>query len=348
MELLNFISPNTLSLLTTYYCTAACKNCCFECNQERRGRMSFKQMETYISECVKAFPTIRLVVFSGGECFSLKDDLYQAIYYAHKKGLITRVVTNGYWAVSYEKALGILVLLKELGLNELNLSTGDDHQKWVPFDNIVNAIRAAAKVDLPCLVNIETNPSSQFSEEDFKNHEELKEYIRDNKVIFSSGIWIPFDMEDKIKRDTNYNELIKHRYVQRPIISHGCNSLFESIPIDPEGIVYACCGLACRKAKFLKIGNMNTAGINKIYTRQFDDFLKVWAYVDGPKFILNKIAMETGKNIEVNADMHNCEACLLLLNDPSKIEYIKNNISRYISEVVLKYNIKQKKANYEK
>ena len=37
MELLNFISPNTLSLLTTYYCTAACKNCCFECNQERRG-----------------------------------------------------------------------------------------------------------------------------------------------------------------------------------------------------------------------------------------------------------------------------------------------------------------------
>lgn len=37
MELLNFISPNTLSLLTTYYCTAAGKNCCFECNQERRG-----------------------------------------------------------------------------------------------------------------------------------------------------------------------------------------------------------------------------------------------------------------------------------------------------------------------
>ena len=54
--------------------------------------------------------------------------------------------------------------------------------------------------------------------------------------------------------------------------------------------------------------------------------------------------METGKNIEINADMHNCEACLLLLNDPSKIEYIKNNISKYISEVILK----QKKANYEK
>lgn len=80
MELLNFISPNTLSLLTTYYCTAACKNCCFECNQERRGRMSFKQMETYISECVKAFPTIRLVVFSGGECFSRK--------YSYKIGII--------------------------------------------------------------------------------------------------------------------------------------------------------------------------------------------------------------------------------------------------------------------
>ena len=35
--------------------------------------------------------------------------------------------------VSYEKALGILVLLKELGLNELNLSTGDDIKNGCPL-----------------------------------------------------------------------------------------------------------------------------------------------------------------------------------------------------------------------
>lgn len=321
MDFLKIISPNTLSLLTTYYCTAACRNCCFECNQERRGKMSFEQMEYYISECIKAFPTIKLVAFSGGECFSLNEDLYKAIHFAHKKGLVTRVVTNGFWAVSYEKALMILKELKSLGLNELNLSTGDDHQKWVSFDNIVNAIKASVEVDLPCFVNIETNPSSQFSEQDFKNHEDLKKYIQDDKVFFSSGIWIPFNLEDKIKRDADYSALLKHRYVQKPITSQGCSSLFETIPIDSEGNVYTCCGLACRKAKYLRIGNIGTSSIDKIYKKQFDDFLKVWAYVDGPKFILNKIATELGENIEINADMHNCEACLLLFNDPFKIQY---------------------------
>lgn len=36
-------------------------------NQGRRG-MLFRQMETYISECIKAFPMIRFVVFSSGIC----------------------------------------------------------------------------------------------------------------------------------------------------------------------------------------------------------------------------------------------------------------------------------------
>jgi len=38
--------------------------------------MSFKQMETYISECVKAFPTIRLVVDQRN---NLRDFIFKHI-----------------------------------------------------------------------------------------------------------------------------------------------------------------------------------------------------------------------------------------------------------------------------
>ncbi|GAA6258752.1 radical SAM/SPASM domain-containing protein [Bacteroides sp. f07] len=342
MELIKQISPRTISLLTTYYCTAACKNCCFECNQDRKGKMSFEQIKMYINKCTEAFPTIQLVVFSGGECFSLKDDLYHAVQFANERGLMTRVVSNGYWASSYDKAYSILKKMKALGLNELNLSTGDDHQVWVPFNNIVNAIKASAELDLVCLVNIETNPNSTFNERNFREHEELKEYIKNNKVAFSSGIWIPFNSEDKIKRDINYNELLQCRCLQRPVVPYGCTSLFESIPIDVEGYVYACCGLACKRVKYLKLGNINSKSIQEIYAEQFDDFLKVWAYVDGPKFILKKIAEDRNENIEINVDMHNCEACLALFNDCDKIEYVRKNIHKYASNVILKYNVKQK------
>lgn len=343
MEIIKEIHPKILSLLTTYYCTAACKNCCFECNQHRKGRMSFQQMASYINECISTFPTIKIVVFSGGECFSLKEELYKIISFAHEKQLLTRVVTNGYWAESYEKAFDILKKLKELGLDELNLSTGDDHQKWIPFNNIINAIKASVELELTCLVNIETNPNSIFTEKDFRNNDCLKDYIQNKKISFSSGIWIPFNEEDKIKRDMNYRKLSEHRILNPPILSHGCNSLFESIPIDPEGNVYACCGLACTKIEFLNIGNINQQDIREIYSKQFDDFLKIWSYVDGPKFILNKIAEKTSERNMINADMHNCEACLLLFNDYKKIEYIRKHIQEYIPDVILKYSIKQKK-----
>lgn len=47
---------------------------------------------------------------------------------------------------------------------------------------------------------------------------------------------------------------------------------------------------------------MNTAGINKIYTRQFDDFLKVWAYVEGGNLAASKIR---------NLECPNYEICLI-------------------------------------
>ena len=40
--------------------------------------------------------------------------------------------------------------------------------------------------------------------------------------------------------------------------------------------------------------------------------------------------------------MHNCEACLALFNDSDKIEYLRKNIHKYASDVILKYNVKQK------
>ena len=71
--------------------------------------MSLRSMRCYIDAAVEAFgETLKVVVFTGGECFLLGLRLRLAIAYASHRGLSTRVVTNGYWATSVERAVRTL------------------------------------------------------------------------------------------------------------------------------------------------------------------------------------------------------------------------------------------------
>ena len=64
------IKPQTLSLLTTYQCTAACKNCCFKCNPHIKKKLSLKQMENNVDECMIHYgDSLKVLVLTGGECF---------------------------------------------------------------------------------------------------------------------------------------------------------------------------------------------------------------------------------------------------------------------------------------
>ena len=96
--------PTHLTILPTYRCTAACAQCCFESDPHVQGRIPLERILDYIDQAARDFPTLKLVVFSGGECFLLRDDLDKAIARAAGHGLATRCVTNGYWATSKRAA----------------------------------------------------------------------------------------------------------------------------------------------------------------------------------------------------------------------------------------------------
>src|SRR5437899_7114277 len=71
--------PTHLTILPTYRCTAACAQCCFESNPHVQGRIPIERILDYIDQAAGDFPSLRLVVFSGGECFLLRQDLDAAI-----------------------------------------------------------------------------------------------------------------------------------------------------------------------------------------------------------------------------------------------------------------------------
>lgn len=150
-----FISPHTLTILGTYQCTAACKQCCFESSPSVRGRLSGDVILQRITEAQGSFPSLRMVVFSGGEAFLLKDDLFNAVAHCQTLGLHTRIVTNGSWGKREQTAREFAGRLASAGLKEINFSTGKDHQEWVPWNSFANAAHACAEAGISTLITVE-------------------------------------------------------------------------------------------------------------------------------------------------------------------------------------------------
>lgn len=161
MPLPDWLGPHTLTILCTYQCTAACKQCCFESSPAVRGRLSKETIIARIAEAKASFPSLRVVVFSGGEAMMLKDDLFAAITYCSAEGLRTRIVSNGYWGRTPRSASVAVNKLKDAGLSELNISTGVDHRQWVPLDSVANAAVCAAEAGMFCLVTVESESSDE-------------------------------------------------------------------------------------------------------------------------------------------------------------------------------------------
>ena len=88
-------------------------------------------------------------VVTGGEVLSLDIEMVKRILRLAKScGLTTRIVTNAFWATTISAASLLMDELVHAGLDEINVSTGDVHQRFVPLKNILNVVRCAERVDV--------------------------------------------------------------------------------------------------------------------------------------------------------------------------------------------------------
>ncbi|MBP1358000.1 MAG: radical SAM protein [Sulfolobus sp.] len=89
--------PSTLSLPLTYECNFRCKYC----SVPKYNQVMSK--DTMLS-AIQQFSELKLhirpgaVVFTGDEVTLYKGLLLEGIKAAHERNLITRVVTNSWWA----------------------------------------------------------------------------------------------------------------------------------------------------------------------------------------------------------------------------------------------------------
>lgn len=340
---IKLIQPHTLSLIVTYQCTSACPNCCFNCSPVKSKKMTYEEIIYYIDLSVREFPSLKTVVFTGGECTLIGiQRLARCIKYATDKGLRTRIVTNGHWGTTLLKATNILKKLALSGLKEVNLSTGDEHASFVPIDRIFNVVVASQEIKeiTSVIVSIEDNSSHHLSINtikrkfnEFTERENLSDI--DKRVVFISSPWCVFNKVKVYYEENAFEKVDTPTKTKRQFT--GCDNIFTGININCDGQLLCCCGLAAEYSPFLKSGDIkHHNSIKTLYNRLFDDFLKIWLYTSGPENIISYLEK---KQLKENNE-HPCIHCLRLLFNVSYIEKMTKLDKSLIHREIFKFNLK--------
>lgn len=156
--------PQSLVFMFTYHCNFNCDHCSVDAGPNLREVTSISVIKSAIDQAY-SISTVRMVVFTGGEPTLFLNNLKEGIAYAQTKGFLTRLVTNGWWANTPEKAMGFLRDLVSCGLRELNISYDDFHAPYLENfggeQNVLNAVQAAQELGLAVLIGSVFHPKAR-------------------------------------------------------------------------------------------------------------------------------------------------------------------------------------------
>lgn len=319
------VRQRTLSILPTRRCNASCRNCGSFSSPSARDTLDIGDVKRVITEAHAL--GFELVVFTGGEATLAPDLLDDGLRLSHSLGLRTRLVTNGHWATSREIALSEARRLAALGLDELNVSTGDEHARFVPLASVCRAAAASIKVFGSAVVTVELRSARSITRQtvlDALQAEGLSpEEIAALQVIESP--WMPvspfrtetYDRGHAVDR-TNLN------------MRSGCESILQTYTVEPDGVVTACCGLGANIIPELHTGHVsdpNTLGT--AVDRSEGDLLKLAIRYMGPEKILAWAATLEPSISWEGMYAHNCQACHRIYRD----ERVRAVIGRHLKEI---------------
>jgi pyruvate-formate lyase-activating enzyme len=323
-----FVRPRVLSILTTRRCTAACDHCCVGASPKATAKIPVPRIHGLIDEA-KRIASMERVVFTGGECFLLGADLDAVVRHASANGFATRVVTNGYWAVN-ERAAGERVqALRTSGLDEMMLSTGTFHQRFVPVERIICAARAAAAAGIATRISVEACDQQTF--DDTILREALAGLIAARRVHVSLDPWIA----DAGGRGAA--ALTHDRPRGDGAGARGrCAQIMTVIAVTPEQQLIACCGFPLEELPRLSIGSVAERALDDVLAASPDELLKMWLHVEGPAGIAAFVARHLpGFALPPAASI--CDACIALQRHPGAMRVVSRHAPAIAEQIAAEY-----------
>lgn len=316
--------------MPTYKCTAACQHCGTISNPKENTWLKLEDMLTVIDQAAES--NYKVVVFTGGEPTLAEENLLIGIERAKSYNMIVRIVTNAHWATEDNLASNYIKTLKESGLNEINFSTGDQHARFVPIENIIRATKYSVSEGLSVAIMIETFKERKITRAIIENHKDFKKIIEEKpKAIIKihESPWMPLSY----KNVTEYEDgmAMNNNNVS---FSKGCDSILTTTTIQADGVIGACCGLGMRLIPELHLGKVGEVTLKDADNVAENDFLKRWIHNEGPEKILAWCSTIDPSIKWENMYAHRCQACLRLYKDPKVRKIILENHKEKMLDVL--------------
>ncbi len=319
-------APRMLSILTTRRCTAQCDHCCVGASPRATAAIPVPRIHRLIDEA-KRIPSMERIVFTGGECFLLGRDLDALIAHAHELELITRTVTNGYWAASERAARARVTVLRTAGLDELMLSTGTFHQRFVPVERIVHAARAAAAAGIATRIAIEDCDQQIF--DDAVLHDALRDEIAAHRVVLGRDPWTT-DAGGRGTAELTHQHVLE-RHLDRDV--GRCPQILAGIAVTPDQQLTACCGFPLEELPRLRIGSVADRALDELLDETPNRLLTMALHAIGPSGIAEFVARHvSGFALAPTASI--CQACTALQRDDVAMRVVADHAAELMQTAV--------------
>ncbi len=296
-----------VGLILTERCNIACPHCWLSSGPDKEGLMRLEDALRYVDEAAE-LPSMKWISITGGEPFLLYDEMLRIIHHASELGLKTECVTNCYWATSREEAEDRLRELVEAGLDVINISVDDFHQRFIPFERVRNCYEAAKSLGLKVVIQSVYGRGSRLR---------LDEIIRRlgeegirvlgprprGKPLYAIAIesgFIPIGRGAMIPRE---EWPIGSGPVEGP-----CQVVLRDISISQDGRLLPCCS-ALSLLPQASIGALTERRLRELVEEAVEMELFRWLRENGPLGIADK----TGFRLNPEGYVNRCHLCYEVL-----------------------------------
>jgi hypothetical protein len=137
-----------LHFLLTYQCTFECDHCFVWGSPKQTGTFSLEGIREALRQASET-GSVEWIYFEGGEPFLYYPILLEGVRLANRHGFQVGIVTNSYWATSYEDACQWLAPFAGL-VQDLSVSSDLYHTDDPQDRRAGHARRAAQAFSIPC------------------------------------------------------------------------------------------------------------------------------------------------------------------------------------------------------
>ena len=337
---------NTLTLMLTFKCNIKCRHCGLSCSPDETEWMTLDEM-IYLTRQADELGCLN-VVLTGGEPTLMKhEDLltYFRFVKEQTKIKLIRIVTNGLWAKSYDKAYSLLKDWKEAGLNELNVSCGEYHQEFVPIERVIYAFNAANDLKyMTVLLAGEFIKSEEARMTPYDFERKLgRRIIQTTELSPFVHRFVGFNCNSAMNVGRGYENISDDEISIAPYerIKSNCDLLINSLAFQPNGRVDACCGVMVRNHPVLSFGNWREESILQLLQQFHDDLIINWIKYLGVKDMKNWLHRKDPNIVFKNEYINSCDICNDILCNERCLQLLSEKGMERREDIILQKTMKE-------